>query len=83
VVPALTPRPPASREAGGGLRRPLGLYALGHALLLFGAWAMDVTGSMLPLALAASACLLLTLPVVRQLRARAAARRGRLDSRRL
>jgi hypothetical protein len=47
------------------LARPLKLYALGHGALLVGAWAMHVTGSMLPMALAASACLMLTLPLVR------------------
>ena len=33
--------------------------------LLVGAWAMSATGSMLPMALAASACLMLTVPLVR------------------
>ena len=32
--------------------------------LLVGAWAMSATGSMLPMALAASACLMLTAPLV-------------------
>jgi len=55
--------------------RPLKFYAAGHVALLGGAWAMHATGSMLPLALAASACVMLTVPLVRQVIARAAARR--------
>jgi multisubunit Na+/H+ antiporter MnhG subunit len=62
---------PASRD----LTRTLKLYAAGHATLLVGAWAMHVTGSMLPMALAGSAGLLLTVPLVRHVIARAAARR--------
>jgi hypothetical protein len=46
--------------------RPLKLYALGHALMLVGAGVMHGTGSMLPMALGASACLMLTVPLVRQ-----------------
>jgi hypothetical protein len=42
------------------LMRPLKLYATGHLALLVGAWAMSETGSMVPMALAASACLMLT-----------------------
>lgn len=45
--------------------RPLKLYAVGHVALLLGAWAMQVSGSMLPMALAASASLMLTVPLVR------------------
>jgi hypothetical protein len=58
-----------------GWLRPLKFYAVGHAALLVGAWAAQATGSMLPLALAASACLMLTVPLVRRVIARAAARR--------
>jgi hypothetical protein len=47
------------------LLRPLKLYASGHLALLVGAWAMSETGSMLPMALAGSACLMLTAPLVR------------------
>jgi len=47
------------------LMRPLKLYASGHLALLLGAWAMSETGSMVPMALAASACLMLTAPLVR------------------
>ncbi|MEO8312289.1 MAG: hypothetical protein ABI520_14040 [Caldimonas sp.] len=46
--------------------RPLKLYATGHAALLAGAWAMSASGSMVPMALASSACLMLTVPLVRQ-----------------
>ena len=49
---------------------PMRLYLLGHALILLGAWLMDVTSSMIPMALAASAALMLTLPLLRQLGAR-------------
>ena len=52
------------------LRRPLALYAAGHAAVLAGAWCMAETGSMLPMALAASACLMLTAPLVRHIVAR-------------
>jgi|SRR5664280_2592036 hypothetical protein len=65
-----------SRPASRDLSRSLTLYAAGHAALLAGAWTMHVTGSMLPMALAASACLMLTVPLVRHFVARAAARRG-------
>jgi hypothetical protein len=47
------------------LGRALKLYASGHLVLLGGAWAMSETGSMLPMALAASACCMLTVPIVR------------------
>ncbi len=57
------------------LARPLKLYALGHGALLVGAWAMHVSGSMLPMALAASASLMLTLPLVRHFLKPAEARR--------
>jgi hypothetical protein len=53
------------RKVPTALVRPLKLYAAGHAALLLGAWAMSATGSMLPMALAASACLMLTVPLVR------------------
>jgi hypothetical protein len=53
-----------SKQAPAALAKPLKLYATGHASLLVGAWAMDATGSMLPMALAASACLLLSVPLV-------------------
>ena len=56
--------------------RPLKLYALGHALLLAGAGVMHATGSMLPMAFGASACLMLTVPLVRRFaHARASKRR--------
>jgi hypothetical protein len=64
-----------SDPARSSLARPLKLYALGQGTLLVGAWAMHVTGSMLPMALAASACLMLTLPVVLHFLKPAAARR--------
>ncbi len=57
------------------LVRPLRLYATGHVALLAGAWAMSATGSMVPMALAASACLMLTAPLVRHFLAPSAKRR--------
>ena len=62
----------------GPFARPLKLYALGHALLLVGAGLMQATGSMLPMALGASACLMLTAPLVRQFALRKAGRTRRL-----
>jgi len=47
------------------LGRSLALYAIGHAALLLGALAMHASGSMLPMAFAASASLMLTVPLVR------------------
>lgn len=57
------------------IARPLKLYALGHGALLLGAWGMHASGSMLPMAMAASASLMLTLPLVRWFVDRAVARR--------
>ena len=54
-----------AKTTNSALARPLKLYATGHAVLLAGAWTMHATGSMLPMALAASACLMLTVPLVR------------------
>jgi hypothetical protein len=54
-----------ANKSRAALMRPLKLYATGHAGLLVGAWAMSATGSMVPMALAASACLMLTIPLVR------------------
>ena len=53
------------------LRNPtMRLYLLGHLLIVLGAWLMEVTKSMLPMALAASAALMLMVPLLRQLGAR-------------
>jgi hypothetical protein len=49
---------------------PMRLYLLGHGLILLGAWLTDVTGSMLPMALCASAALMLSVPLLKQLTAR-------------
>lgn len=46
------------------------LYLLGHLLILAGAYLMEVTHSMLPMALAASAALMLMIPLLKQLTAR-------------
>ena len=64
-----------SKNAPVALVRSLKLYAAGHASLLAGAWAMHATGSMVPMALAGSACLMLTVPLVRHFLAPAASRR--------
>jgi len=50
---------------------PFRLYLLGLACIFAGAWGMSKTGSMLPMALASSAGLMLTLPLVRHLLRRA------------
>ena len=52
-------------------RRPLRLYLFGLALIFVGAWAMGESGSMLPMALASSAGLMLSAPLLRQLIERA------------
>lgn len=49
---------------------PVRLYLLGHALIVLGAWLMGVTHSMWPMALAASAAILLAMPLLRNLTAR-------------
>jgi hypothetical protein len=64
-----------SDKTGSPLARPLKLYAVGHGALLVGAWAMHVSGSLLPMAMAASASLMLTVPLVRHLLAPRSARR--------
>ena len=64
-----------SNPARAALVRPLKLYAGGHVALLAGAWLMSATGSMLPMALAASACLMLTAPLVRHFLVPSTARR--------
>ena len=59
-------------------RRPaVRLYLLGHLLILVGAWLMELTQSMLPMALGASAALMLMLPLLKQLGSRFAAARRR------
>ncbi|HEY2188268.1 MAG TPA: hypothetical protein VGH48_06885 [Caldimonas sp.] len=64
-----------AKKARAAVVRPLQLYAAGQAIVLAGAWAMNETGSMLPMALAASACLMLTAPLVRHFLRPAKARR--------
>jgi hypothetical protein len=51
-------------------QRTMRLYLLGHLLILFGAGLMELTQSMLPMALAGSAALMLMFPLVRQLATR-------------
>jgi hypothetical protein len=51
-------------------------YLLGHLLILIGAYLMEVTKSMLPMALAASAALMLMVPLLRQLSGRYAKARS-------
>jgi hypothetical protein len=46
------------------------LYLLGHGFIVLGAWLMDLSGSVLPMALGASAALMLSMPLVKQLTAR-------------
>jgi hypothetical protein len=64
-----------SRTARSRFPRPFRLYACGQLAVMAGAWAMHATGSMVPMALGASASLMLTVPLIRHVRARAAARR--------
>ena len=64
-----------NKPLAAAVSRPLKLYALGHAGLLVGAWAMHAWGSMLPMAMAASASLMLTVPLVRHFVARSRRRR--------
>ena len=66
---------PTATSTRRPLRRSLALYGTGHAGLLLGAWAMAASGSMWPMALAASASLMLTVPIIRHLLAPVAARR--------
>ncbi|MEO7337504.1 MAG: hypothetical protein ABIV63_13070 [Caldimonas sp.] len=47
--------------------RPFRLYLLGLGLIFLGAWSMGEFGSMLPMALACSAGLMLSAPLLRQL----------------
>jgi len=48
-------------------KRDVRLYFAGQVAIVAGAYLMDLTGSMWPLALAASAALMLTAPLVRRL----------------
>lgn len=54
--------------------RPFRLYLLGLVFIFVGAWAMGEYDSMLPMALASSAGLMLSAPLLRQLLKRAARR---------
>lgn len=51
-------------------RRTVRLYALGQGLILLGAGLMDYFGSVIPLALCASAAIMLCTPLVRELATR-------------
>ena len=51
--------------------RPFQLYLLGLLCIFAGAWAMGTSGSMVPMALASSAGLMLSVPLLRQLIGRA------------
>jgi hypothetical protein len=51
--------------------RPFQLYLLGLLCIFAGAWAMGASGSMVPMALASSAGLMLSVPLLRQLTRRA------------
>ena len=50
--------------------RPFRLYLLGHGLILAGAWSIEATASMLPMALAASAAVMLSVPLLREILSR-------------
>jgi hypothetical protein len=51
-------------------QRTMRLYLIGHLLILIGAGLMELTQSMVPMALAASAAVMLMLPLLRQLSSR-------------
>jgi len=57
-------------------KREFPLYAIGLGCVLAGAWLNEVSGSLIPLALGASASLMCTFRVVKRIRARAASRRA-------
>ena len=57
------------RQSASVLMRPLSSTPPATSPCCVGAWAMSETGSMVPMALAASACLMLTAPLVRHFRA--------------
>ena len=54
----MTPRKPWHQ------RRDVRQYLLGHAAIVIGAWLTDATGSLWPMALGASAALMLARPMV-------------------
>jgi hypothetical protein len=51
-------------------QRTMRLYLIGHLLILIGAGLMELTQSMIPMALAASAAVMLMFPLLRQLSSR-------------
>lgn len=53
------------------LGRPFRLYLAGHGLIVAGAWSIEATGSVLPMAFAASGALMLSMPFLRALIERA------------
>lgn len=75
-MPSNAPRPDASPPAPISRQRAFRLYALGQGAILVGAYLMHHTGSMMPLALGASAGLMLTAPLVKSFGARLMRRRG-------
>ncbi|WP_309624262.1 hypothetical protein [Methylibium sp.] len=64
------------KDGDAALRRAVRHYGIGLAAVAAGAAAMSWTGSMVPLALAGSAAIMLTVPLLQQLRLRAARRRS-------
>mgnify|MGYP003576230915 CR=1 FL=1 len=58
-------------------QRSARLYLLGHGLIFLGAWSIEATGSYVPMALAASAGLMLSMPLFCERLARAKAARQR------
>lgn len=59
--------------------RPFRLYLLGHGLILVGAWSIEATSSLVPMALAASAAVMLSMPLLRELRSRKTPSRPHAD----
>ncbi len=56
---------------------PLQIYFIGQGAVLAGAWGMDATASMWPMAFGAATACMCTAPLVRQLLARWRERRAR------
>ena len=52
------------------LSRPWPAYLIGQSAIVIGAGLMELTGSYVPMALAGSAAILLTLPLLRHVRQR-------------
>lgn len=76
-MPSNAPHPSETPTAAPLTRqKALRLYALGQGAIVVGAYFMQESGSMAPMALGASAGIMLTMPLLRQMGARWARPRG-------